>query len=389
MTGRERIGVFGGTFDPIHNVHLNAARTALDQAHLDRVLFVVSARPPHKRDDTIASPEDRLTLVRAAVAGEPRFEACDIEFRREGPSYTHDTLAQIANEHPGAELFLIMGDDSFAEFPTWRDPRAILAHAKLLVVPRPGKDPTAPQWMAGHYQVLAFNETDVSSTDIRRRIARHEPVSDVLPAPVERLIRDRGLYEDEPVSFDTPRADEFVALLRERLPDKTFRHVVSVAKTMLDVADEAGITAEQAVTAGLLHDLCKPLKGDDIVQRAKAYGITEYLDTPTLLHGPVAAEECRRDLGITDEEIIDAIRWHTTGRAEWGRVGQALFYADFSEPRRPHRQAAEARAIVREKGFDAALRYVVEQKFRYVKTRFAPDPHAQAFEEWVRSTIPA
>jgi nicotinate-nucleotide adenylyltransferase len=389
MTGHEIIGVFGGTFDPIHNVHLNAARTALDQAHLDRVLFIVSARPPHKRDDTVATAEDRLALVRAAIAGEPRFEASDIESGREGPSYTHDTLAQIAKENPGAELFLIMGDDSFAEFPTWRDPRAILAYAKLLVVPRPGKEPKAPEWMRGQYQILAFNETDVSSTDIRRRVANGDSISQFVPAPVERLIQDRQLYAEEPVSFDTPRADEFLALLRERLPDKTFRHSVSVARTMLEVADEAGITAEQAVTAGLLHDLCKPLKGDDIVERAKAYGITDYLDTPTLLHGPVAAEECRRKLGITDEEVIDAIRWHTTGRAKWGRVGQALFYSDFSEPRRPHRQAAEARAIFHEKGFDAALRYVVEQKFHYVKTRFAPDPHAQAFEEWVRSTIPA
>ncbi len=389
MGGRERIGIFGGTFDPIHVVHLKAARAALEQARLDRVLFVVSARPPHKRDDTVASPEDRLALVRAATAGELRFEVSDAEFHRDGPSYTHDTLAQIAREHPGAELFLIIGDDSFAEFPSWRDPRAILAHAKLLVVPRPGKDPTAPAWMDGQYQILDFHETDVSSTEVRRRIARNEPISGWVSAPVEAMIRDRQLYVEEPVSFDTPRADEFVALLRERLPEKTFRHTVSVARTMLDVADDAGITREQAVTAGLLHDLCKAMKPAELAERAKAFGVTQYLDNPNLLHGPVAAEECRRSLGVTDEEVLDAIRWHTTGRAEWGRVGRALFYADFSEPRRPHRQAAIAREIFRDKGFDAALRYVVEQKFHYVKTRFAPDPHAQAFEEWVRATIPA
>jgi nicotinate-nucleotide adenylyltransferase len=389
MADRERIGVFGGTFDPIHNVHLKAAHAALDQAHLDRVLFVVSARPPHKRDDTVASPEDRLALVRAAIDGESRFEVSDIELHRDGPSYTHDTLAQIAEAHPSADLFLIIGDDSFAEFPTWRDPRAILAHAKLLVVPRPGKEPTAPAWMDRKYQVLSFNETDVSSTEIRRRIAKGESVSTLLPVPVETLIQDRRLYAPEPPSFGTPRADEFIALLRERLPDKTFRHTVSVARTMLEVADEAGITQEQAVTAGLLHDLCKAMKPAELAEAAKSYGITEYLDTPNLLHGPVAAEECRRKLGVTDGEVIDAIRWHTTGRAEWGRVGQALFYADFSEPLRPHRQAATARELYREKGFDAALRYVVEQKFHYVKTKFAPDPHAHAFEEWVRATIPA
>jgi HD superfamily phosphohydrolase YqeK len=131
------------------------------------------------------------------------------------------------------------------------------------------------------------------------------------------------------------------------------------------------------------------MKPGEIVPLAKSYGVTSYLDTPSLLHGPVAAEECRRRLGVKDEEVIDAIRWHTTGRAEWGRVGQVLFYADFSEPLRPHRQAAEARRIFHEKGFDPALRYVVEQKFHYVKTKFEPDPDAQAFEAWVRATIPA
>jgi nicotinate-nucleotide adenylyltransferase len=382
MDGRQRIGVFGGTFDPIHNVHLNAARAALDQAGLDRVLFVVSARPPHKKDDTVAAPEQRLAMVRAAIADEPRFEASDIEFRREGPSYTHETLAEFAQIYPGGELFLIIGDDSFAEFPSWREPEAILAKAKLLVLPRPGKVRRAPESMAGHYEYLPFQLSDMSSTEIRRRITAGEPIAGLVPDAVEALIRDLRIYEAE-ARFDTPRAAEFIALIRERLPEKTYRHTVSVAQTILGAAPAAGISPEQAVTAGLLHDLCKAMKPEALAERAKAYGITHYLDAPNLLHGPVAAEECRRELGVHDEDVIDAIRWHTTGRAGWGRVGQALFYADFSEPRRPHHQAAKARRILSERGFDAALRYVVEQKFHYVKAKYTPDPNSQAFEDWV------
>jgi len=177
-------------------------------------------------------------------------------------------------------------------------------------------------------------------------------------------------------------------LLRERLPEKTYKHTLSVARTMLGAADAAGITTEQAVTAGLLHDLCKAMKPEALAEKAMGYGITQFLDVPNLLHGPVAAEECHRELGVRDEDVIDAIRWHTTGRAEFSRVGQALFYADFSEPRRPHPQAAEARRILQERGFDAALRYVVEQKFHYVKKKFTPDPNSQAFEEWVKRRFP-
>ncbi len=388
MAGRQRIGVFGGTFDPIHHVHLNAARAALDQAGLDRVLFVVSARPPHKKDDTVAAPEQRLAMVRAAIAGEPRFEASDVEFRREGPSYTHETLAELARLDPGSELFLIIGDDSFAEFPTWREPAAILAAATLLVLPRPGKARRAPESMRGKYEYLPFELSDMSSTEIRRRIAAGESISGLVPDAVEVLIRDTRVYETGP-RFDTPRAAEFLVLARERLPEKTYRHTVSVAQMMLAAAPAAGIAPEQAVTAGLLHDLCKAMKPEALAERAKAYGITHFLDVPSLLHGPVAAEECRRELGVRDEEVIDAIRWHTTGRAGWGRVGQALFYADFSEPRRPHRQAAEARRILAERGFDAALRYTVEQKFHYVKAKFALDANSLAFEDWVKRQIPA
>ncbi len=387
MAGRQRIGVFGGTFDPIHHVHLNAARAALDQAGLDRVLFVVSARPPHKKDDTAATPEQRLAMVSTAIAGEPRFEASDVEFHRDGPSYTHETLAVLARNYAESDLFLIIGDDSFAEFPSWKEPEAILAKAKLLVLPRPGKARRAPESMRGKYEYLPFQESDMSSTEIRRRVKAGESVAGLVPEPVERYIREHRLYADAS-DFDTPRADEFIALLRERLPEKTYKHTLSVARTMLGAADAAGITAEQAVTAGLLHDLCKAMKPEALAEKAKGYGITQFLDVPNLLHGPVAAEECRRELDVRDEDVIDAIRWHTTGRAEFGRVGQALFYADFSEPRRPHPQAAEARRILEERGFDAALRYVVEQKFHYVKKKFTPDPNSQAFEEWVKRRFP-
>ena len=107
-----RIGIFGGTFDPVHNVHLRMARAARDRAGLDRVLFVVAATPPHKRGDVVASAEDRLAMVRAAIAGEDGFEASRIEMDRPGPSYTVDTVRALAETHPDARLYLIIGNTS-------------------------------------------------------------------------------------------------------------------------------------------------------------------------------------------------------------------------------------------------------------------------------------
>lgn len=184
------------------------------------------------------------------------------------------------------------------------------------------------------------------------------------------------------------RMEEFTALLRDRLPDKTLRHSLSVAEFMASVAERAGVEHERAVTAGLLHDLCKTMKPDALLERARAYGleISELQQKkPNLLHGPVAAEETRRVLGVADDEVYDAIRWHTTGRPKWGRLGMALYIADFSEPLRDFPEADEARRILLEHGFDAALCYVAEERWKHVQTLPHVDPTTKAFVSWLHS----
>ena len=185
--------------------------------------------------------------------------------------------------------------------------------------------------------------------------------------------------------FPLDRADEFLDLLRARLPEKTYAHCVSVARTMLALTEEVGIKPEQAVTAGLLHDLCKAMQPDELAVAVAGYDIREDLDIPNLLHGPVAAEECRRSLGIEDEDVLDAIRWHTTGRAGWSRVGQALYYSDYSEPLRTHAGAEQARAIRERDGFEAALLFVINEKLSHVKKRFTLHPSSEDFARWAES----
>lgn len=194
MNSTARIGVFGGTFDPIHNTHLEVARAAIEQASLDRVLFVVAGNPPHKHNATFAAAEDRYALVQAAVAAEPFMEASRIEIDRPGPSYTADTLSALKDAQPGSALSLIIGMDALVDLPRWRSPKRILSLARILVVPRPG-DWQIPDAVKGHYDVLSFTSSDVSSTEIRRRIAAGESVDALLPPAVLRYIDDRGLYD--------------------------------------------------------------------------------------------------------------------------------------------------------------------------------------------------
>jgi nicotinate-nucleotide adenylyltransferase len=191
-----RIGVFGGTFDPIHEAHLSIARAALAQARLDDVLFVVSAAPPHKRHAVHAPAEDRYAMVAAALAGlnEPRFHASRVEIDRPGPSYTADTLRELQAQYPGATLYLIVGADALVDLPRWRDPEGILQRAKLLVMPRPGVELGEAPGLAGRYQLLQFEETPLSSTDVRARAASGAPLTGLVPDAAAAVLNTKGLY---------------------------------------------------------------------------------------------------------------------------------------------------------------------------------------------------
>jgi predicted HD superfamily hydrolase involved in NAD metabolism len=184
-------------------------------------------------------------------------------------------------------------------------------------------------------------------------------------------------------------SEAILRLLRERLPDKTFAHVCSVTDILLDLAPHVDATPEQAAEAGLLHDLCKAFGAAELRAHAESLGLNEYLDEPNLLHGPAAAAEAEQRLGITDPDVLDAVRWHTTGRPGWSPLGLALYVADFSEPLRKHPQAAVAREKFEQEGFVAALRYVADEKTRRAREKFGASPMNEAFAEWIAQTYPA
>lgn len=193
MSKPRRIGVFGGTFDPVHEAHLDIARAALSQAGLDLVLFVVSARPPHKYAGPLAPPQDRYDMVAAAIASESQMGVSRIELDREGPSFMVETMEELSAHFADASFWLILGMDSLVDFPRWKEPAGILRLANILVVPRPGEWKAPPE-LEGHYELLPFSETRLSSTEVRRRIEAREPLDLIVPPAVMAIIQDRGLY---------------------------------------------------------------------------------------------------------------------------------------------------------------------------------------------------
>lgn len=222
----KRLGLFGGSFNPIHNGHIAIARQAHEILALDRTLFIPTGDPPHKRDETLAAAPHRYEMVRLAIAGIPAFELSDIEITRRGKSYSIDTARELQRHYgPATALFFLIGLDAFLDLPNWREPDALLAACSFVVISRPGQSFTAlatlpfvrnpsPEKLtaldAGTLNrldlplpsgqsiiCLALRPSPISASDIRQRIQRGAPVANLLPPTVESYILHKQLYRED------------------------------------------------------------------------------------------------------------------------------------------------------------------------------------------------
>ena len=199
MTEARRVVVLGGTFDPVHLGHLAAAEQARDLAGADEAWLIPANTPPH-RGATVASPGDRLDLLRAAAAGRDRLRVLDLELRRPGPSYTADTLAELAAEHPGTEIWFALGTDAARDIPTWHRRDEVLDSARFLLLNRGGvgevdaAEAARLGFAPERTRIVHIDSPPISATEVRRRAAAGLATDDLVPGSVARLIDERGLY---------------------------------------------------------------------------------------------------------------------------------------------------------------------------------------------------
>lgn len=198
-----RLGIFGGTFDPPHVGHLILAAEARDQLRLDKVLWVVTAAPPHKTRRKVSPLDTRLALVQAALNDDPAYEISRIEIDRPGPHYTVDTVRLLGVQHPGAELFYLMGGDSLHDLPTWMNPQGIVASLAGLGVMRRPQDfvdlPALERVLPGVVAKVHFVDApllEISSSSIRERAAQGRHYRYFLPAAVYQMVREQNLYRE-------------------------------------------------------------------------------------------------------------------------------------------------------------------------------------------------
>ena len=206
-----RLGLMGGTFDPIHFGHLLAAEEALVRCQLDEVLFVPAGRPWMKEGVEVTPAHHRMNMTALAVAYNPRFSVSSIEVDREGPTYTVDTLEELRDEDCSREMFLIVGADSVAQMDRWKQPERIQELCTVIAVPRPGYEPPAHSHrLQGSVRVIYLDAplAAISATEVRGRVSRGLPVRHCIPEAVEEYIQQNGLYQTPSLAVNSNLPEE-------------------------------------------------------------------------------------------------------------------------------------------------------------------------------------
>ena len=349
----ERIGIYGGTYSPPHIGHLRAAEYAIEACSLDRLLLIPTGVSPHKQMSAGATSEDRLQMLRLSAAGIDKAEVSDIELKREGRSYTVDTLGTIRAENPGAELVLLMGTDMFLSFMTWREPEKIMELATLAVFCRGEKGERAKiedqkialEALGARIELVENPVTAISSTDLRRMLVFGCADPFLMPG-VGDYIREKGLYgtgrNRKNLSMEELE-NEVVALLN---PNRV-AHVLGCRDCAIELAKRYGENEVDAARAGLLHDITKAIDGPLQLTLCAEYGIV--LDTfsrsfPKTLHALTGSLVAERIFG-ENEHVVSAICHHTTGRANMTLLEKIIYIADYVERNRDFPGVEEMRAM--------------------------------------------
>jgi nicotinate-nucleotide adenylyltransferase len=196
MRNRKKIGILGGTFDPIHMGHLVLAEQVREKFQLERVIFIPCASPPHKTEQELSLADDRFEMTKLALEGNPYFFVSDIELKREGLSYTVETLRELKEFYRDSEIYFLTGSDVLDEITTWKNPEEIYKLAKIVIGVRPGFDKFDPEnHFAKKSIIVEITGIDISSTQIREKVRKGESIKYLVPSKVEEYIKNRNLYK--------------------------------------------------------------------------------------------------------------------------------------------------------------------------------------------------
>lgn len=360
-----RIAVFGGSFDPPHSQHIRLAEAAVAELQLDKLLIMPAHTPPHKPWKKLSANQDRLEMCRIAFSGVKNAEVSDYEMEKGGTSYTYLTCRYFKEKYAGAEIFWLVGTDMLRDFPTWKYPEDILSNAALAVC---GRNEQAG-WVEKEQEVffrrfgkkfvwLQYNALAVSSTKIRVLAGAGMRLTPYTTENVEKYVAEKGL-------FFIPNADK--ALLLET--EKRRAHSLRVAELAAARAYSLKIPEKQAIAAALFHDCAKNL--DENSPWLNGFSLpTAWGNVPKAVAHQFQGAFVAEKLGVTDEDVLNAVRYHTSARANMSELEKLIFLADMLEEERAYDGVERLRELFwKGESLDECLEEALFQTLRFLEKK--------------------
>lgn len=364
MSGKKtKICIFGGTFNPPHLGHVRLVNEAADRIGADKVLIIPSCIPPHKMAGKLASGKERTEMCRLAFKSD-RFEISSIELDRGDKSYTVETLRELRKIYPDAELYFIIGSDMLETFTRWYRWEEILTLATICAASREdGFRADLSAYTPEQRERIIFLDIEpleVSSTQIRVEIAKNGTF-ELIDSDVLGYIRENGLYDDG--------LSDYRKILTEKLDDYRIYHSECVSECAAVLAEKYGADPEKSRLAGLMHDVMKNADTNEHFEYIEKSGekltAVDY-SNPKVWHQISGAAFLRESGIISDEEILGAVRWHTTGKAEMTLLEKIVYVADFISADRDYPDVGVVRKLA-----DESLESAILYTSRYTVNKLA------------------
>ena len=375
----ERIGIYGGSFNPPHIGHIQAAKQAVEVLNLDKLLVIPAGIAPHKdMPDNTPTPRHRLDMLRLTLADCPEIEVSDLEVNREGPSYTWETIQHLKEMYPEACLILFMGTDMFLSIDSWKNPEFILENATLGVFYRGNKGEAQAieakkaelEAQGAKVELVQNVVIPISSTQMRRLLA-FRCAGAFLPEGVLDYIREHRLYDTRADWKNLPM-DKLEQVVISLLKPNRVAHVLGCRDTAVELAKHWGADVTDAARAGILHDITKAIDGPLQLTLCEAYGkiLSDFSRRyPKTLHALTGSLVAKRIFGENDA-VVSAIEHHTTGKADMNLLEKIIYVADYMEPNRDFPGVEKLRELAFS-DIDAALKLGLEMTLEHLKRQGA------------------
>lgn len=393
----QRIGIFGGTFNPPHLGHIQAARQAMEALGLTKILFIPNYTAPHK-DLPLDSPmpEQRMEMLSIALARESGMEVSDLELKREGISYTVDTLSALLKQYPGAELTLLVGTDMFLSFSQWVQWETILREVSLGAFYRGEKGEREAvenqcrklTALGARVSLVKNPVIAISSTQLRRLLA-FRCADAFLPEGVGTYIRENGLYHTAADWKNLPM-EKLEQVVISLLNPNRVAHVLGCRDTAVALAKRWGADETDAARAGILHDITKAIDGPLQLTLCEAYGkiLSDFSRKyPKTLHALTGSLVAERIFG-ENQAVVDAICYHTTGKADMNLLETIIYVADYMEPNRKFPGVEKLRALAFS-DITGALKLGLEMTLEHLKEQGSEvSPESREALEYLKDYVP-